>query len=479
MLFNSAVFLVLFFVFYLLYWPLPVRGKQLLIILTSFIFYAWYSPFFLGVFLLLICINYYLSALLMKRKMLWPLIVGLVIDIGNLAFFKYFYFFAESAGVLIGDPYIADLRRNWIEDYDFGIELPIAISFYTFQIVAFLVDAYRGEIKETEVDGVSSGVSFRKYVIFILFFPQFIAGPIMRSSDFIPQIDNPQPSRDKMLNGSLLVLQGVIKKVLIADRIGMVMTPLWQNPAEYDATALILAPIAFISQVYCDFSGYTDMARGMAKMIGYEIPENFAGPFLAKSMRELWRRWHITLTMWLRDYIFIPLGGSRVGPSRVYVNVLITMALGGLWHGATWTMFVWGVLLGLILCWEQFTVGRGWQILPDDARWANFLRGARTYLLFAYTAVFFAAPGFDKAMDLFYGIFTFQRANPVGSFDGTLLLSLTALLFNIPQYYPGIKEWLGRQTVLRYVLVFVGTFVVGYLVTVYGDASGQFIYFQF
>ena len=471
MLFNSAVFLLLFLVFYLLYWPLPVRGKQLLIILTSFIFYGWYSPVFLVVFLALIVVNFYLSAALQRRKSKAVLIFGLVLDLGNLIFFKYFYFFIQSFGLLIGDAYLADLRANWIRDYNFEIELPIAISFYTFQIVAYLVDAYRGDLEES--------TTFRKYTIFILFFPQFIAGPIMRAADFIPQIDNPQPSRDRMLNGCLLVLQGVVKKVLIADRIGVIMNPVWAQPGQYDATVLLLAPVAFICQVYCDFSGYTDMARGMSKMIGYEIPENFMGPFLATSMRDLWRRWHMTLTTWLRDYIFIPLGGSRVSPGRVYVNVLVTMALGGLWHGATWSMFIWGLLLGGILCWEQFTVRAGWQLLPADAGWANALRRVRTFLLFAYTAVFFASPGFTQAMDFFGGILTFQRANPVSSFEGAVGLIILALLFNVPQYLPQPREFLNARPRLRYALIIVGTFVVGFLVSVFGDVSGQFIYFQF
>ncbi len=471
MLFNSAVFLLLFLIFYLLYWPLPVRGKQILIILTSFIFYGWYSPLFLLVFLALIGINFYLSSILQRRKSKGILALGLAIDLGNLIFFKYFYFFVESFGLLIGDAYLADLRRNWIQDYDFEIELPIAISFYTFQIVAYLVDAYRGDITEQ--------TSFRKYTIFILFFPQFIAGPIMRSSDFIPQIDNPVPSRDRMLNGSLLILQGVIKKVLIADRIGVIINPVWANPDQYDATVLILAPIAFVCQVYCDFSGYTDMARGMAKTIGYEIPENFLGPFLAVSMRDLWRRWHVTLTTWLRDYIFIPLGGSRVGPARVYANILITMSLGGLWHGATWSMFTWGLSLGVVLAWEQFTVRAGWRILPEDALWANILRRIRTFFLFVYLAVFFAAPSFGKAMEYFAGILEFQRANPVSSFEGAVFLILIALVFNALQYFPQPKAWLNARPKVRYALIFVGTFVVGYLVSIFGDVSGQFIYFQF
>lgn len=471
MLFNSAVFLLLFLVFYLLYWPLPLKGKQILIIATSFIFYGWYSPSFLLVFLALICFNYYLSSVLQRRKSKGILALGLCVDLGNLIFFKYFYFFAETLGLLIGDPYLIDLRANWIRDYDFEIELPIAISFYTFQIVAYLVDAYRGDINEHH--------SFRKYTIFILFFPQFIAGPIMRSVDFMPQIDSPRPSRDRMLNGSLLVLQGVVKKVLIADRIGVIMNPVWADPGSYDATVLILAPIAFVCQVYCDFSGYTDMARGMARCIGYEIPENFAGPFLATSMRDLWRRWHITLTTWLRDYIFIPLGGSRVAPARIYVNILVTMALGGLWHGATWTMFVWGLGLGLILAWEQFTVRAGWQLLPAEAGWANNLRRVRTFLLFAYTAVFFATPGYEQAIAYFEGVFRFQRANPVSSYEGAVGLILLTLIFNVLQYVPGPRVWLQERPRLRYALVFVGTFAVGYLVSIFGDVSGQFIYFQF
>lgn len=471
MLFNSAVFLVMFVVVYALYWFLPLRGKQALIIVASLIFYAWYSVGFLVLFLTLIAFNYALSMALIRRKSKGLLIFGLIVDIGNLAFFKYFYFFAESAGTLLGNPYLADLRRNWLQDHDFSIALPIAISFYTFQIVAFLVDCYRGDIRQR--------ISFGHFVFFILYFPQFVAGPIMRAQDFLDQIDHPQPTRDRTLDGSLLLIQGVVKKVLIADHIGKAVGPIWRDPGAYDGLVLLIAPFAFIAQIYCDFSGYTDMARGMSKMLGYEVPENFKGPFLATTMRDFWRRWHMTLSTWLRDYLFIPLGGSRVGDVRIYVNMMITMTLGGLWHGASWNMFFWGGLIGVYLCWERFRDERGWLIFKVETPLVRLVRNIRTVVQFAVSAIFFAAPGLTEVRELVWGVFTMQRGLTVSGIDGALFLTILAFMFNIPQYSDGWKQYLTERVGLRYALVAGLTFVAGFLVSLYGDVGGMFIYFQF
>ncbi|MDH5657024.1 MAG: MBOAT family protein, partial [Spirochaetia bacterium] len=369
MLFNSAIFIVLFLFIYSLYWFLPVKGKHYLIILGSLVFYGWYSIPFLMLFLALLTLNYLFSIILLTRKkkrILWTI---LAIDLGILGFFKYFYLLAESAGSLLGFSYIQNLQENWIRDYNFEIFLPIAISFYTFQMIAYVVDTYRGVISER--------VPVRKFAVFILFFPQFIAGPIMRSSDFMPQIDRPVISPHSMLNGVILLLQGVMKKVLIADKIGSLTGDVWMNPSNYDAAVLFIILPSFIIQIYCDFSGYTDMARGMGRLLGYEIPENFAGPFLSKSIQELWRRWHITLSTWLRDYIYIPLGGSRLGSFRTYFNILFTLALGGFWHGATWNMMLWGIYLGGIMVVERLMKKNSIRILPDH-KYFDILRVALT-----------------------------------------------------------------------------------------------------
>ncbi|MCB1309082.1 MAG: MBOAT family protein [Leptospiraceae bacterium] len=475
MLFNSAVFILLFFLVFNLYWLLPLKGKHILIVVTSLIFYAWYSFPFLLLFLTLILFNYALSIVLLRYKSKLLLILGLIVDLGNLFFFKYFYMIAQSVGYLIGNAYLEDLHTNWLNDYNYEITLPIAISFYTFQIVAFLVDSYRGVINER--------VPFRKYLIFILFFPQFIAGPIMRASDFIAQIDHPTPTKDRMFQGVLLLLLGTVKKVLIADRIGIVIAPIFSNPDQYDAVALVLAPLGFAAQVFTDFSGYTDMARGLSKMLGYEVPENFAGPFLSRSTREFWRRWHITLSSWLRDYIYIPLGGSRAGKWRVHTNLIITMALGGLWHGADWSMLLWGMYIGIDMGIERELDEKGIRILPEST-FGNVVRVIWSFFRFYMGLFLFRAPTIVESWEMLEGIFTLQRALPIKNVEGFLGLCILAFLFNIPQYYQGLVAkfrtgpvWRGFDA--RYAITFMGLIVVGLLVSMYGDVAGNFIYFSF
>ena len=470
MLFNSAIFIVLFFFVYLLYWPLPVRGKHYLIIVASLLFYAWYSVPLLVLFLLLIIVNYAVSQRLLRNKNRLLLAATVGLDLAVLGFYKYFYLFAESYGVLVGDDYISHLRGNWMEDYQFQIVLPIAISFYTFQIIAFVVDCYRGTVSEP--------LPPRKFFLFILFFPQFVAGPIMRADDFIAQIDRPTHTKDRVVNGTLYILMGAVKKVLIADRIGVVSDAIWADPARYDAIYLFLILPAFVVRIYCDFSGYTDIARGLAKLMGYEIPENFRGPFLAKSMAELWGRWHITLSTWLRDYVYIPLGGSRTSEFRVNVNVMITMGLGGLWHGATWNMLLWGCFVGSFLVVERFFRNKKIRLLPKG-RLGDVFRVAYTFGGFAVSGAFFKAPHISDTWDIFYGIATLQRGDKIANPDALLGLTILGFLFNFVQYYDGPRNWLNARPDLRRKLVFVGPFVVAYLIYLFGDVSGSFIYFAF
>lgn len=468
MLFNSGIFILLFFAVYSIYWFLPVRGKHYLIILTSLVFYGYYSIPFLLMFLALLVINYWIGMRLIEHKSGRLLAFGIVLDVGILAFFKYFYFFAESAGHIIGSPYLVELRRNWISDFAFEIILPIGISFYTFQVVAFIVDCYKGQISER--------VSPIKFYVFTLFFPHFVAGPIMRAPDLIPQIDHPSMDIHRMLNGCLTLLMGVVKKVLIADHLGAATGPILMNPQDYDAVYLLLLMPAWAFQIYCDFSGYTDMARGLAKLLGYEIPENFTGPYLARSYQELWQRWHITLSMWLRDYIYIPLGGSRVSTGRGYLNLLITFGIGGLWHGAAYTTVLWGLYTGLILSLERLWASTRIRILPEGR--FNWIRITYTLSVHSAGVILFAAPSIQHSYLMLKGLFTAQRGLPA-AFETLVGLSILGFLFNVIQYYPGIRIWLNERVKLKAAIAVVGTFVVGFLVNLYGDVTGSFIYFQF
>jgi D-alanyl-lipoteichoic acid acyltransferase DltB (MBOAT superfamily) len=469
-LFNSAIFLVLFVIVYLLYWNISARNKQRLIIFASLLFYAWYSIPFLLLFLVLVTLNYLASIALLERKAKSILLAILTLDLAVLGFFKYFYLIAESAGELAGSAYLTGIRANLKNDYDITIVLPIAISFYTFQMIAYVVDSYRSTVAEKTTPG--------RFFLFILFFPQFIAGPIMRASDFMDQIDKPQIDRDRVINGSLLLLMGAVKKVLVADRLGVLSGAAWIRPSEYDATALLLILPLFVLRIYCDFSGYTDMARGMAKLLGYEIPENFAGPLLAKSMAELWQRWHITLSTWLRDYIYIPLGGSRLGETRTSLNILIALGLGGLWHGASWTMLFWGVFIGAFLVAERFMGRRNIRLLPEKA-WANALRILFVFSCFSFSAIFFNSPGLKQTLEILQGIAAWQRGLPLPEFDAAVALGLLAFSFNFIQYGSGFRSWLAGRPRLRLALLYFLTPLVAFLIFLFGDVAGSFIYFQF
>jgi len=475
-LFNSAIFIFFIIAFYLIYWPLPVRWKHTLIITGSFIFYAWFSIPFLLLFLTLVIINYYISQRLLVNKSRTLLGFAIVLDLGVLSFFKYFYLFAETTGsaleFILGPEFshLANLRRHWLQQYNFEIILPIAISFYTFQIIAWVVDCYRGTVSEK--------IDLKHFCVFILFFPQFIAGPIMRASDFMHQIDNPTPTRERMINGSLLILLGTMKKVLIADRIGLLTKNIWFNPEQYDAVYLILILPAFLIRIYCDFSGYTDMARGLAKLLGYEIPENFRGPLMARSMTEFWSRWHVTLTTWIRDYIFIPLGGSKFGELLTARNTLITMGLAGLWHGASSTMLLWGLYIGVILVIERFFYKRGISIIPNR-KWTQPLHVFTTFILISISCVLFASPSIGHTFRIIKGIVTFQRANTIVAPETLFGLTIFGFTFNFIQYYPALTEKLNRYLAPRYILAAAMVFFIGLLVNLYGDVSGSFIYFAF
>lgn len=470
MLFNSAIFIILFFFVYSIYWFLPVRGKHYLIIAASLAFYGWYSVPFLILFLVLLFFNYFVATQMLRKRSLALLIVAIVVDTGNLFLFKYFYLFAQSFGDLIGNAYLAHLKENWIQDRGLEIILPIGISFYTFQVIAYVVDCYRGVIKEH--------VPARQFFVFVLFFPHFVAGPIMRASDLIPQVNNPWADRDRILNGVLLILLGTAKKVLIADRIGHIIGDLWVNPGKYDATFILLALPGFVAQIYCDFSGYTDIARGLAKLLGFEIPENFKGPLYSSSVQELWQRWHITLSSWLRDYIYFPLGGSKVSEFRTSLNLIITMALAGFWHGATWTMLLWGIYMGLVLSGERFFRERGWRILPDTS-WAWAMRHVKTLIVFTISALLFASPDLNRTFQMVNSILTFHRGNPSLAPETLVVLIFAAYVLNIIQNKPTMKEWLMARPLMRYATAVVSMFVIGLLVSVYGDVGGSFIYFQF
>jgi alginate O-acetyltransferase complex protein AlgI len=340
MLFNSWIFLPFFILVFVVYWALPTRWQNRWMILMGYIFYGAWDWRFLGLLLGTTIIDYCVgialdrTSLQVKRKQI--LTISLCANLGALGFFKYFNFFASSMMALM---HAFGIRAD---AHLIHIILPVGISFYTFQSMSYTIDVYRRKIPASR--------RFEDFVLYVSFFPQLVAGPIERGGMLLPQIEAPRTFRAEQFGEGLwLTLLGLFKKVVIADNLANVANSVFDAQSRPHGVACLLGLYAFAYQIYCDFSGYSDMARGLAKLLGFELMLNFNLPYLAQNPSEFWHRWHISLSTWLRDYLYIPLGGSRGGEAKTYRNLMITMLLGGLWHGASWTFILWGAFHGIAL----------------------------------------------------------------------------------------------------------------------------------
>lgn len=334
MTFLSAPFFCFFPVTVLVYFLLPRRGKNLWLLLASWFFYLCAKPVYLTLLLVVIATSYLTGRILAGRKSRGALAACLGLDIVLLFLFKYLHFALSLAGQLLRAAG-ADFSTPALE-----ILLPVGISFYLFQAMGYVIDVYRGKVEAEE--------SFLLYALFLSFFPQVVSGPIGRADELLPQFRTEHPfDYDRFRKGLLRFLWGAFQKMVLADRLAVLVNTVYAAPGEFGALQLMGAAVAFSFQIYCDFSGYTDMALGVAQSMGFTLRENFAQPYFARSISDFWRRWHISLTSWFRDYLYIPLGGSRKGTVRKFLNVLIVFALSGLWHGAAVTFVVWGALNGL------------------------------------------------------------------------------------------------------------------------------------
>jgi alginate O-acetyltransferase complex protein AlgI len=383
MLFPTAAFLGFFAVVFPVYWALrPHRWRMLWLLLASCAFYMSWNPWL--ILLILFSASADFAAALWIESTPSPalrrtLLIGSIsINLGLLGFFKYANFFLDSAGRLLG-LFDVTLSRPTLE-----IILPLGISFYTFETISYVVDVYRGRTRAVR-DPLD-------YALFIMFFPHLVAGPIVRPRDFLPQLRRVKRfDWDRAHLGVRLFLVGFFKKSVIADHLGeLVVDPVFADPAAFGTGAVWLGALAYAVQIYGDFSGYSDMGIGLAHLLGFKLPENFRYPYLSASVTEFWRRWHISLSSWLRDYLFIPLGGSRGGAWKTYRNLLLVMLLGGLWHGANWTFVAWGLYHGLLLAahravpWPQWS-GRG--ALRSLAVLATFLLVCGGWVLFRATTL--------------------------------------------------------------------------------------------
>ena len=383
--------------------PWTVSTKKNILALASCLFYALWDYRYLGLLLFISLVDYACARRISKqagrRRKAW-LLVSIVSNLGMLAYFKYYDFFIDNLNGLLPELGQASHRN---------ILLPAGISFYTLKTLSYVIDVYRSELAPVR--------SWRNYATFITFFPELIAGPIVRASVFLPQLDEPiGPTRARLARGASIFLVGFTKK-LIADRIGSAIDPVFAEPQLFSALSAWIAIFGYSFQIFCDFAGYSDMAIGSAAMIGYRLPENFRAPYVSRSVTQFWRRWHMTLSFWLRDYLYIPLGGSRRRPTRIYVNLIVTMLLGGLWHGASWNFVVWGALHGAALAVERrFRQRAGAAALPAA------LSVALTFVFVTLCWIPFRCKDFPTTGRFIKAMFS--AGTPVHWFDRNLLVAM-------------------------------------------------------
>jgi alginate O-acetyltransferase complex protein AlgI len=365
MLFNTLAYWLFFVVVLIVNYAGPAKASRTVLVVASFVFYGMFNVALAPLLAACVVFNYG-SGLLIGRsrgaRARTYLTVAVAANLGVLGFFKYYGFLLGAASHLAHIPHFLRL----------DVALPIAISFYTFEAIAYNIDIYRGDVK--------ARTSLIDFALFLSFFPHLVAGPIIRPAHFFPQlVGRPAPTSDQINWGALQIFKGLVKKCVFADNFALIANPYFNSGFGHSgAIAAWVATLAFSMQIYFDFSGYTDIARGCAQWLGYQFPSNFERPYLSSDIAEFWRRWHISLSTWLRDYLYLPLGGNRKGRGRTYLNLMITMALGGLWHGANWNFLLWGVYHGLLLVGHRlWRNGR-----PKAARPSLVGRAASTALTF-------------------------------------------------------------------------------------------------
>ncbi|KIC40598.1 hypothetical protein RA27_12540 [Ruegeria sp. ANG-R] len=402
MLFTEPKFWAFFAVVSLAYVILPHRVQNRMLLVASYVFYGAWDWRFLSLIMLSTVVDYLIGlrmhSTVQETRRRWLLFVSLAVNLGMLAVFKYLGFFVNSfQNMLAGFGYVAD-------PFTLSIILPVGISFYTFQTLSYTIDIYRRELKPVR--------DFLDFALFVAFFPQLVAGPIERARNLLPNITAPRVlSWESAGRGVVLCLIGLIKKVVIADGLAPSVDAIYASPGP-TRLDVIFATWLFAIQIYCDFSGYTDIARGVAKMLGFRLMRNFAQPYFAADPQEFWRRWHISLSTWLRDYLYISLGGNRGGHWKTYRNLMATMTLGGLWHGAAWNFVAWGLYQGGLLAFHRAFVGPHRRVGEGARRSALgwVLRIVAIVLFFqvvSYGWLLFRASSFGQIVDftrrIFYG----------------------------------------------------------------------------
>jgi alginate O-acetyltransferase complex protein AlgI len=464
--FPTIEFAAFFVVVFILSWALMPhpRAWRPFILVASYVFYGWLDWRWVLLLVGSSLVNTFAAQVIARspsqqtRKR--ALIAAVTFDLGLLCVFKYLGFFVSEVddaldAIGLGSP--LPLLQ---------IVLPIGISFFTFQAISYVVDVYRGETK---------AASLVEVAILQAFFPHLVAGPIVRANELLPQLRVPRDPREVLAGPALfLIVGGLIKKTVVADELARnVVDPVFNDPSAYSGLETLFAIYGFAAQIYCDFSGYTDMAIGLALLLGYQLPQNFNKPYLALSLQDFWRRWHITLSRWLRDYLYIPLGGNRDGPRKTYRNLMLTMLLGGLWHGAAWTFLIWGGIHGSALSAERWVRERyhGFH-LPAWVAWLI------TFHVVCLAWVFFRSPDLTTAFDMLGQLFA-GGPSPLVTLPMAFLIVATVALQAVPSsFWERAEAWLVTRPVAAQGLA-IGAVLVIADAAVGQEGVAPFIYFQF
>ena len=478
MLFNSFIFLFFLAVLLPSYYLLKTRrSRTILLLVASYVFYGYWDWRFCSLLLISSVIDYLVGRTMYhtddksRRKLL--LLVSLTANLGILGFFKYFNFFIDSFESMIG------MFNHDLDFLHLNLILPVGISFYTFQTLSYTIDIYRRKLKPTN--------SFLDFALFVSFFPQLVAGPIERAANLLPQISIiRKTTREQFLDGSILIVYGLFKKVMIGDAAGRYVDHIFTHMDLYASWEVVFALFMFSIQIYADFSGYSNIARGTAKLFGFEIMKNFEQPYLSTNITEFWRRWHISLSSWLKDYLYISLGGNRRGVNRTYLNLMITMILGGLWHGASWTFVIWGILHGVYLAVHKFMI-RGKKIVSDNKPFKSFSDMLRflpsniiTYLLVVVTWLFFRVKGMGDINMFISKCSDWTWGNYPARFM-TILLGFTAvtLVFDILEYKTGSHAYFKRIPSRPLMFGLLSAMFLSVVLFLINSRPLPFIYFQF
>ncbi|MDO4478055.1 MAG: MBOAT family O-acyltransferase [Lachnospiraceae bacterium] len=488
MVFNSFAFLCFFPIVVFIYFLIPAKCRYIWLLLASYYFYMSWNPKY-ALLIAASTIVTYLSGLLISRyrtaekASLCRLCVAgsLVINLGILFLFKYADFFFNSLGVILGKVGIQFAEGR------FDLLLPVGISFYTFQALGYTIDVYRGQT-EAERNPL-------RYALFVSFFPQLVAGPIERSKNLLTQLQNIHTisvwQHDRVRDGLLLMMWGLFQKIVIADRAALIVDPVINHYDKYGFLEISFAVILFAVQIYCDFAGYTNIARGAAKVMGFELSQNFKQPYLARNIKDFWRRWHMSLTSWFTDYLYIPLGGNRKGTIRKYANIAFVFGVSGLWHGAGWHYVVWGLLHAVYQIGGDL-LGRVKQRLGIRER-QGFSVALRqrvvTFFLVDFAWIFFVAAGLSQAIGIIRQMLTvpvtcgiayigMSRSNFL-VLGGSILLLLVVDIMH--ENKMSLFSWFRKQEL--WFRIFCGVGLVGSVILfgIYGYAYDPttFIYFQF